>query len=82
MDLLREPPAGSPIIDTGNYYPLRDGLIDGIGARMRESEWTSSVLGRPVIEAFNNIIADSRIHKGLPNGSKNRIALPVSGDDT
>ena len=81
-DLLRELPPGSPIIDTGNYYPLRDGLIDGIGAGMTESEWTSSVLGRPVIKAFNNIISDSLIHGGRPKGSKSRIALPVSGDDT
>ena len=80
-DLLRELPAGSPIIDTGNYYPLRDGLIDGIGAGMTESEWTSSVLGRPVIKAFNNIVADSLLHKGLPKGSRERIALPVAGDD-
>jgi predicted dinucleotide-binding enzyme len=84
-NLLRELPAESPIIDTGNYYPLRDGLIDGIGAGigagMTESEWTSSVLGRSVIKAFNNITADSLFHKGLPKGSKSRIALPVSGDD-
>jgi len=80
-DLLRELPAGSPIIDTGNYYPLRDGLIDGIGAGMTESEWTSSVLGRPVIKAFNNIMSDSLIQGGRPKDSKSRIALPVSGDD-
>jgi hypothetical protein len=81
-DLLRQLPAGSPIIDTGNYYPLRDGLIDGIGTGMTESEWTSSILGRPVIKAFNNIISDSLIHGGRPKGFKKRIALPVSGDDT
>jgi predicted dinucleotide-binding enzyme len=81
-DLLRELPPGSPIIDTGNYYPLRDGLIDGIAAGMMESEWTSRVLGRPVIKAFNNIMSDSLIHGGRSKGSKNRIALPVSGDDT
>ena len=81
-DLLRELPARSPIIDTGNYYPLRDGLIDGIGAGMTESEWTSSLLGRPVIKAFNNIMSDSLIHGGRPKGAKSRIALPVSGADT
>jgi hypothetical protein len=81
-DLLRDLPALSPVIDTGNYYPLRDGLIDGIGAGMTESEWTSSVLERPVIKAFNNIMSDSLIHGGRPKGSKRRIALPVSGDDT
>ena len=80
-DLLRELPAGSPIIDTGNYIPLRDGVIDEIEGGMTESEWTSSVLGRPVVKAFNNITTYSLSHGGLPKGSESRIALPVSGDD-
>lgn len=48
---------------------------------MVESEWTSRVLDRSVIKVFNNIVADSLLHKGLPKGSKSRIALPVSGDN-
>jgi 8-hydroxy-5-deazaflavin:NADPH oxidoreductase len=80
-DLLSNLPRSSPIIDTGNYYPLRDGLMPEIKDGMVESEWTSRVLGRPVIKAFNNIVADSLLHKGLPKGSKGRIALPVSGDN-
>jgi 8-hydroxy-5-deazaflavin:NADPH oxidoreductase len=80
-DLLSDLPSSSPIIDTGNYYPLRDGLISEIEDGMVESEWTSRILGRPVIKALNNIVADSLLHKGLPAGSKERIALPVSGDD-
>lgn len=80
-DLLSGLPAASPIIDTGNYYPLRDGTIAEIEDGMAESEWTSRVLGRRVVKAFNNIVADSLVHNGLPKGSKNRIALPVSGDD-
>jgi 8-hydroxy-5-deazaflavin:NADPH oxidoreductase len=80
-DLLVDLPAASPIIDTGNYYPLRDGVIAEIAEGTTESEWTSRVLGRAVLKAFNNIVADSLLHKGLPKGGKNRIALPVSGDD-
>jgi 8-hydroxy-5-deazaflavin:NADPH oxidoreductase len=80
-DLLFHLPDASPIIDTGNYYPLRDRTIAEIKEGMVESEWTSRVLGRPVIKAFNNILADSLLHKALPKGDKNRIALPVSGDD-
>jgi 8-hydroxy-5-deazaflavin:NADPH oxidoreductase len=80
-DLLFDLPATSPIIDTGNYYPLRDGVINELKGGMVESEWTSQVLGRPVIKAFNNIRTDSLVHKSLPKGSKSRIALPVSGDD-
>jgi 8-hydroxy-5-deazaflavin:NADPH oxidoreductase len=80
-DLLYNLPASSPIIDTGNYYPLRDGVITEIKGGMTESEWVSRALGRPVIKAFNNIVTDSLLHKALPKSSKNRIALPVSGDD-
>lgn len=80
-DLLSDLPASSPIIDTGNYYPVRDGRINEIERGMAESEWTSHVLGHPVIKGFNNIMADSLLHKGLPKGSKGRTALPVSGDD-
>ncbi len=80
-DLLSGLPASSPIVDTGNYYPLRDGAIPEIESGMIESEWTSRVLGRPVIKAFNSIVADSLLHQALRRGSKGRIALPVSGDD-
>jgi 8-hydroxy-5-deazaflavin:NADPH oxidoreductase len=80
-DLLDRLPATSPIVDTGNYYPPRDGAIREIDNGMVEAEWTSHILGRPVIKAFNNITADSMAHRGLPKGSKNRVALPVSGND-
>jgi predicted dinucleotide-binding enzyme len=80
-DLLASLPMASPNIDTGNYYPLRDGFITEIDQGMVESEWTSRKLGRPVTKVFNNIVADSLVHKGLPKGSMGRIALPVSGDD-
>jgi 8-hydroxy-5-deazaflavin:NADPH oxidoreductase len=80
-NLLSGLPATSPVIDTGNYYPLRDGKILEIEGGMIESEWVSHVLGRPVIKVFNNIVADSLLHRSLPKGDKNRIALPVSGSD-
>ena len=79
-DLLFGLPATSPIIDTGNYYPLRDGKIPEIEGGMIESEWASQALGRPVIKVFNSIVADSLLHKARRRGSKERIALPVSGD--
>jgi hypothetical protein len=56
-------------------------VISEIKDGMVESEWTSHILGRPVIKAFNNIVADSLLHKGHPKGSKERVALPVSGND-
>jgi lactate dehydrogenase-like 2-hydroxyacid dehydrogenase len=48
-EMLADLPATSPIVDTGNYYPLRDGVIPELKGGMTESEWTSHVLGRPVL---------------------------------
>ncbi len=80
-DLLVHLPETTPIIDTGNYYPPRDGRIREIDAGLVESVWTSQVLGRAVIKTFNSITWGSLQHRGLPKGAKNRVALPVAGDD-
>jgi 8-hydroxy-5-deazaflavin:NADPH oxidoreductase len=69
------------VVDTGNYYPQRDGRIDAIEDGMTESRWVSQQLRRPVMKAFNNIYARHLLEKGKPKGSPNRIALPVGGDD-
>lgn len=82
-DLFAGVPAGTVIIDTGNYYPReRDGRIADIEAGMTESRWVANQLGRPVVKAFNNIYAKHLLERGLPAGSRGRIALPVAGDDT
>jgi 8-hydroxy-5-deazaflavin:NADPH oxidoreductase len=80
-NLLDRLPATATIVNTGNYYPLRDGVIAAIEDGTTESVWVSSMLGRPVIKAFNNITADSLLHKGRRRGASERIALPVSGED-
>lgn len=69
------------VVDTGNYYPQRDGRIEPIESGMAESRWVSTQLGRPVIKAFNNIHAKDLMERGQPAGSPGRIALPVAGDD-
>jgi 8-hydroxy-5-deazaflavin:NADPH oxidoreductase len=69
------------VVDTGNYYPQRDGRIDGIEAGVPESKWVAEQLGRPVVKAFNNIVASHLLEGGLPAGAAHRIALPVAGDD-
>jgi predicted dinucleotide-binding enzyme len=69
------------VIDTGNYYPQRDGKIAAIEGGTTESRWVSQQLGRPVIKAFNNIYAKHLMENGLPRGDAKRIALPVAGDD-
>lgn len=70
------------IVDTGNYYPgMRDEAIAEIESGLPESQWVSQQLGRPVVKAFNTILAHSLSTKGMPDGIKSRVALPVSGDD-
>lgn len=68
------------VIDTGNYYPRhRDGRIDEIEAGTPESVWVSQQLTRPVVKAFNNIYAQHLRNHGRPPRSRDRIALPVAG---
>jgi 8-hydroxy-5-deazaflavin:NADPH oxidoreductase len=59
----------SVVIDTTNYYPRqRDGLIAEIEGGVPESRWVEQHLRRPVIKAFNSIVADHLRDKGLPAG--------------
>jgi predicted dinucleotide-binding enzyme len=46
---------------------------------MPESLWVEQQLGRPVVKAFNNILAQHLLEFGRPKGSAGRIALPVAG---
>lgn len=80
-DLFGDVTGGLTVVDTGNYYPQRDGRIDEIEAGMPESRWVEQQLGHPVVKAFNNIYADHLGHGGRPSGSPGRIALPVAADD-
>lgn len=79
--LFANVPGSVVVVDTGNYHPeLRDGRIDAIDRGMPDSEWVARQLGRPVIKAFNNLLATSLLEKGVPSGTTGRIALPVAGD--
>lgn len=75
-------PPSAVVVDAGNYYPLRDGAIAAIDDGMVESQWVSQQLGVAVIKAFNNIIASRLTTSGRPQKDRNRIALPVAGDDS
>jgi 8-hydroxy-5-deazaflavin:NADPH oxidoreductase len=79
-DLLKHISSNTTIIDTCNYYPIRDGLIDDMENGMLESIWVSNHLQRPVIKAYNSILAGSLMLSGAPGDAAARIALPVSGD--
>jgi len=69
------------VIDVGNYYPFRDGRIDELENGLTESVWVERQIGRPVVKVLNNIIAKALAEAGRPAGSRDRVALPISGDN-
>src|SRR5262245_31880445 len=80
-ELFANVPSSVVVIDTGNYHPeLRDGRIDAIDRGLLDSRWVAQHIGRPVIKAFNNVLAMSLLEKGVPRGTTGRIALSVVGD--
>jgi predicted dinucleotide-binding enzyme len=74
---------GKTVIDTGNYYPQRDGQIAELDDG---SATTSELLQRQlpqshVVKAFNNIFWGHLGALARPPGSPDRTALPLAGDD-
>ena len=81
QNLFKNTSPNTVIIDTGNYYPIRDGKIADIEDGMPESVWVSDQIQRPVIKAYNNILYRSLVNSGLTKGATSRLALPIAGDD-
>lgn len=79
-DLFAGVPADVVVIDTGNYYPVRDGSLPELDAGKVESVWVAEHLGRPVVKAFNHIGFTSLLNNGKPKGTPGRIALAVAGE--
>jgi 8-hydroxy-5-deazaflavin:NADPH oxidoreductase len=79
--LFKNIPATTAIIDTCNYYPIRDGRIEEIENGMLESVWVSNYIQRPVMKVYNSILSGSLIESALPEGAPARLALPIAGDD-
>jgi 8-hydroxy-5-deazaflavin:NADPH oxidoreductase len=77
-----EPLAGKPVMDTGNYYPQRDGHI----AELDTGALTSSGLlqrylpDAQVVKVFNNIFFRHLASLARPHGAGDRSALPIAGD--
>lgn len=80
-DLFAGVPDDVVAVDTGNYYPQRDGRIAAIEDGMIESRWVATQLGRSVVKAFNTMNYKRLLERGRPKGTPGRIALPVAGDD-
>lgn len=79
--LFKEVPANVTVIDTSNYYPFRDGAIAEVDGGKPESIWVSEQIGRPVVKAWNAVLAATLAERGQPKGASGRIAVPVAGDD-
>lgn len=79
--VIADLPLDAVVVDANNYYPARDGRLQAIDEGQNESAWVSEQLGKPVVKAFNNIIAGRLGNQGRPRGNAGRIALPVAGDD-
>ncbi|MGF1427138.1 NADPH-dependent F420 reductase [Kitasatospora sp. LaBMicrA B282] len=83
FELPAAPLAGRLVLDTGNYYPDRDGQL----ARLDSGESTSSELvqehlaGARVVKVFNNIYFQHLLDLARPAGASDRSALPIAGDD-
>ena len=70
------------VIDAGNYYPeVRNENIEDLGNGEVESIWFSDKINRPVVKAFNTLLAYSLAELGKPSGDENRLAMQISGDD-
>jgi len=81
QDLFRSLPDQVIVVDTGNYYPFRDGKIDALEQGQVESVWVAQQLGRPITKAFNNLLSETTAVGGAPEGTPGRIALSIAGDD-
>lgn len=74
-DLFKEVSSDVIVVDTSNYYPFRDGEIEELKAGKVESVWVSEQIGRPVVKAFNNLLAQSLASEN------STIAMAISGND-
>lgn len=79
-DLFDGVPPEVVIADTGNYAPFRDGHFEELDNGKVESVWVSEQLGRPIIKAFNNILEETLVEEGRPEGDPDRQAISVAGD--
>ena len=79
--LVGAAPSDAVILDTSNYYPLRDGTVEALDAGQVESLWVVEQLGRTIAKAWNTIGSHALAKDGKPAGAPDRIAIPVAADD-
>jgi len=74
--------AGKTVLDTGNYYPQRDGRIEELeSGSLTDSEYLAEYLpGARVVKVFNNIFFKHLQNLARPAGAGDRTYLPIAGD--
>ena len=77
---VRSAPEGAVVVDTSNYYPMRDGSMHDFEQGVPESVWLSELFGRPIAKAWNAIISQSFDAKATEPGDPSRVAIPVAAD--
>ena len=75
--------AGKVVLDTGNYYPQRDGQIADLdnGAVTTTGLLQRQLPEAKVVKVFNNIFFKHLRSLARPPGAADRTALPIAGDD-
>ncbi|MGH3248443.1 MAG: NADPH-dependent F420 reductase [Trebonia sp.] len=74
--------AGKTVIDTGNYYPERDGQVASLDSReLTDCEFLlRHAPGIQGVKAFNNIFFKHLLNLARPAGTADRTYLPIAGD--
>ena len=82
-DVPAKPLAGKPVLDTGNYYPQRDGQIEVLdnGALTSSGLLQRYLPDAHVVKVFNNIYYKHLESLTRPSGAQDRTDLPIAGDD-
>ena len=82
-DIPVGPLAGKPVMDTGNYYPQRDGHLADLdtGALTSSGLLQRDLKDAHVVKVFNNIYFKHLRWLARPAGAPDRSALPIAGDD-
>jgi 8-hydroxy-5-deazaflavin:NADPH oxidoreductase len=82
LDLPAAPFSGKVVMDTGNYYPERDGQLPELDSgSLTSSELLARQLpGAEVVKVFNNIFFKHLLNLARPAGAADRSYLPIAGD--
>lgn len=75
--------SGRTVLDTGNYYPSREGRIPELDAgQYTQLQLAQKLLpGAALVKAFSNILAHHIPLLARPSGAPDRTALPIAGDN-